>query len=70
MLASFALTEPEAGSDAGSLRTTAIRDGDDYIVNGTKRFITNAPQAGMFTLMARTDTSVKVICWRFGLHHR
>ncbi|MGT2509480.1 acyl-CoA dehydrogenase family protein [Cupriavidus basilensis] len=59
ILASFALTEPEAGSDAGSLRTTAIRDGDDYIVNGTKRFITNAPQAGMFTLMARTDTSVK-----------
>ncbi|WP_137924878.1 acyl-CoA dehydrogenase family protein [Cupriavidus sp. 2SB] len=59
ILASFALTEPEAGSDAGSLRTTALRDGDEYVVNGTKRFITNAPQAGMFTLMARTDTSIK-----------
>jgi len=59
MIASFALTEPEAGSDAASLRTTAIRDGDDYVVNGTKRFITNAPQAGMFTLMARTNPSDK-----------
>lgn len=59
MMASFALTEPEAGSDAGSLRTTAIKDGDVYVVNGTKRFITNAPQAGMFTLMARTDPAVK-----------
>ena len=59
ILASFALTEPDAGSDAGSLRTSAVRDGDDYVVNGTKRFITNAPQAGMFTLMARTDPSIK-----------
>ena len=55
ILASFALTEPEAGSDAASLRTTAVRDGDCYIVNGTKRFITNAPHAGVFTLMARTN---------------
>lgn len=59
IIASFALTEPEAGSDAASLRTTAIRDGDDYIVNGTKRYITNAPQAGIFTLMARTDPEDK-----------
>jgi acyl-CoA dehydrogenase len=59
ILASFALTEPDAGSDAGSLRTTAIRDGDHYVVNGTKRFITNAPQAGMFTLMARTNSDIK-----------
>ncbi|WP_316153748.1 acyl-CoA dehydrogenase family protein [Cupriavidus sp. BIC8F] len=59
LLASFALTEPEAGSDAGSLRTTAVRDGDHYVVNGTKRFITNAPQAGMFTLMARTNPEIK-----------
>lgn len=63
MIASFALTEPDAGSDAASLRTTAIRgtdsDGDHYIVNGTKRYITNAPQAGIFTLMARTDPSNK-----------
>ena len=57
VIASFALTEPEAGSDAASLKTTAIRDGDYYIVNGTKRFITNANKAGLFTLMARTDPS-------------
>jgi len=59
MIASFALTEPGAGSDAASLRTTAIRDGDHYVVNGSKRYITNAPQAGLFTLMARTDPSIK-----------
>jgi acyl-CoA dehydrogenase len=54
-IASFALTEPEAGSDAGSLRTSARRDGDSFILNGTKRYITNAPHAGIFTLMARTN---------------
>ena len=58
-LASFALTEPDAGSDAASLRTTAIRDGDVYVVNGTKRYITNAPQATLFTLMARTNPQDK-----------
>jgi len=55
IVASFCLTEPGAGSDAASLRTTAIRNGDEYVVNGTKRFITNANRAGMFTLMARSD---------------
>lgn len=59
LMASFALTEPDAGSDAASLRTTAVRDGDHYIVNGTKRYITNAPHAGIYTLMARTDPSIK-----------
>ncbi len=59
LIASFALTEPEAGSDAASLRTTAIRDGDHYVVNGTKRYITNAPHAGLFTLMARTNPADK-----------
>jgi len=59
VVASFALTEPGAGSDAASLKTTAIRDGDHYVVNGTKRFITNAGRAGMFTLLARTDPSKK-----------
>ncbi len=59
LVASFALTEPEAGSDAASLRTTAVRDGDAYVVNGTKRFITNAPHAGLFTLMARTNPEDK-----------
>ena len=43
---SFALTEPDAGSDAASLKTRAERDGDHYVLNGTKRFITNAPRAG------------------------
>ena len=59
LIASFALTEPEAGSDAASLRTTAVRDGDDYVINGTKRYITNAPHAGIFTLMARTNPQDK-----------
>lgn len=58
-VASFALTEPDAGSDAASIRTTAIRDGDHYVVNGTKRYITNAADASIFTLMARTDPSNK-----------
>lgn len=57
LISSFALTEPEAGSDAGSLRTTAKRDGNHYVLNGTKRFITNAPHAGIFTVFARTDAS-------------
>jgi acyl-CoA dehydrogenase len=55
VIASFCLTEPEAGSDAASLRTRALRDGDHYVINGTKRYITNAPQAGLFTVMARTN---------------
>jgi acyl-CoA dehydrogenase len=59
MIAAFALTEPDAGSDAASLRTAAVRDGDHYVVNGTKRYITNAPEAGIFTLMARTDPKDK-----------
>lgn len=56
MLASFALTEPDSGSDAASLTTRAVRDGDAYVINGTKRFITNAVHAGVFTVFARTGT--------------
>jgi acyl-CoA dehydrogenase len=56
---SFALTEPDSGSDAASLRTRARRDGDHYILNGTKRFITNAPEAGVFTVMARSNPEEK-----------
>jgi len=52
---SFALTEPDAGSDAGGLRTTARLEGNQYILNGTKRYITNAADASIFTVMARTD---------------
>lgn len=55
LLMSFALTEPDAGSDAASLKTRGVRDGDDYLISGSKRYITNAPRAGAFTLMARTD---------------
>ncbi|NOL50591.1 acyl-CoA dehydrogenase family protein [Pelistega suis] len=55
LIASFALTEPDAGSDAGSVKTTAVLEGDYYVLNGTKRFITNAPHAGIFTVMARTS---------------
>ncbi|MDE2465519.1 MAG: acyl-CoA dehydrogenase family protein [Alphaproteobacteria bacterium] len=55
VVASFALTEPGAGSDAASLKVQARRDGDHYVINGTKRYITNANRAGMFTLLARTD---------------
>ncbi|MCI0412065.1 acyl-CoA dehydrogenase [bacterium] len=57
-LGCFALTEPQAGSDASNLRTTAVRDGDDYIVNGQKVWITNAPNADwalVFCLTERTD---------------
>ena len=59
LVGSFALTEPGSGSDASSLSCTAIRDGDHYLLNGTKRFITNAPEAGIFTVMARTDPANK-----------
>lgn len=55
LIVSFALTEPDAGSDAASLKTQGVRDGSDYLLSGTKRFITNAPRAGAFTLMARTE---------------
>jgi acyl-CoA dehydrogenase len=54
LVASFCLTEPDAGSDAASLTTRAVRDGDHYVINGTKRFTTNSPHAGIFTVFART----------------
>ncbi len=59
VVGAFALTEPGHGSDAGALETSAVRDGDHYIINGTKRYITNAPEAGVFTVMARTDNTRK-----------
>ncbi len=58
-IASFCLTEPEAGSDAAALKTVAVRDGDSYVLNGTKRYITNARLASVFTVMARTDTAIR-----------
>ena len=54
-LGAFALTEPGAGSDAGSLRTTAAPDGDGWLLNGSKQWITNGSRAGTFVLFARTD---------------
>ncbi len=59
LVTSFALTEPEAGSDSASVQTRAIRDGDVYVLNGAKRYITNANKAGLFTVMARTDPAIK-----------
>ena len=59
LIGAFALTEPGAGSDAGALTTTAKRDGEHYVLNGAKRYITNAPEAGVFTVMARTDLKSK-----------
>ena len=55
VVASFALTESEAGSDPSGLRTKAVRDGDDYIINGSKRFITNAEASDVLIVFARTD---------------
>ncbi len=54
-LGAFALTEPGAGSDAGSLRTMAVADGDEWVLNGSKQWITNGSRAGTFVLFARTD---------------
>jgi len=55
IITSFALTEPEAGSDSANVQTRAILDGDAYVLNGVKRFITNANKADLFTVMARSD---------------
>lgn len=56
MTSAFALTEPEAGSDAASIRTTAKRVNGGYVLNGNKRYITNAPQADVFTVIAKTPS--------------
>ena len=54
-LAAYALTEPGSGSDSAAMRTTAARDGEEYVLNGGKRFITNAGVAGLYTVFAKTD---------------
>jgi butyryl-CoA dehydrogenase len=54
-MGAFGLTEPAAGSDAGSTRTTAVKDGDEWILNGTKIFITNGGDAEIYVVLARTD---------------
>jgi len=55
---SYALSEPEAGSDAGGMRTTAVRDGDTYVLNGAKRWITNAGVSDFYTVMAVTEPGI------------
>ncbi|WP_409330155.1 acyl-CoA dehydrogenase family protein [Trujillonella humicola] len=55
LIGSFALTEAEAGSDPAGLRTTARRDGDEWVISGSKRYITNAPIADLFVVFARSD---------------
>lgn len=57
IVTSFALTEPEAGSDSANVQLRAERQGDVYVLNGTKRYITNANRAHLFTVMARSDPS-------------
>ncbi|MBW1713069.1 MAG: acyl-CoA dehydrogenase family protein [Deltaproteobacteria bacterium] len=57
LVAAFALTEPNAGCDAAAIQTTAVKDGDSYVLNGRKQFITNGPIADVFTVMAYTDKS-------------
>ena len=56
-LAAFCLTEPQAGSDAAGQKTTAVRDGDEYVINGSKQWITNGDVAGYYTLFCMTDKS-------------
>src|SRR6266511_3761347 len=57
ILCSFALTEPNAGSDVSGIQTTAVREGDEYVINGSKMFITNAGHAGWIIVFASTDRS-------------
>lgn len=54
-LASYAVTEPEAGSDVAAIKTTAVRDGDEYVINGNKMWITGAGYADFFFVLAKTD---------------
>lgn len=55
-IAAFGLTEPDSGSDSAALKTRAVRDGNGYVLNGTKRYITNAPFADVILVLARTNT--------------
>jgi len=58
-LGAFSLTEPEAGTDAGAVQCTAVLDGDHYVINGTKVFVTNGGHADIVVLFASTDRSLK-----------
>ncbi len=56
-MSAFSLSEPNAGSDAGALQATAVRDGDHYVLNGSKNWVTNGQQAGVYLVFARTDAA-------------
>jgi butyryl-CoA dehydrogenase len=58
VIGAYCLTEPNAGSDAAALRTAAVKQGGDYVLDGTKLFVTNGSEAGLFIVYARTDPSV------------
>ena len=58
-LCAFALTEPQSGSDAGQIRTKAVLEGDEWVINGSKAFITNSPYAATFLVAAKTDMEAK-----------
>ena len=60
LLASYCLTEPGAGSDAAALSTRAVRDGDDYVLNGHKQFISGAGAGDLYLVMARTGGDVQL----------
>ena len=60
-IGAWGITEAGSGSDAGSMRTTAVRDGDDYVLNGSKHFTTNASVAGVYVVMALTNVQKKEI---------
>ena len=70
LIGSFALTEPGAGSDAGSLTTSARRDGDHYVINGAKRYITNAPEAGRIHADGAHRSAIERCERRLGVHRR
>jgi butyryl-CoA dehydrogenase len=59
IIGAFALTEPDAGSDPVSQQTTAVKDGDHYIINGTKRFITTGENCGLVIVTAKTDPDAR-----------
>lgn len=60
LLASYCLTEPGSGSDAASLKTKAVRDGDEYVINGSKMFISGAGETEILVVMARTGLMAQV----------
>jgi len=59
IIGAFALTEPDVGSDSGAVQTSAVADGDEFVLNGTKRYINECPQAQLFTVFARTNAQEK-----------